>query len=180
MPTLPKKRHKAWRRAVAMSVGTFIAAGLFTIGSQIYLSRLRSIYLAFLLLLLVIMIGILFDIIGVAITAVDEVPFHSRAARKLPGAAHALHLIRRADQVANFCSDVIGDICGILSGGISTAIALSIILHEELSWLLTAILAGMVAALTVGIKTFTKKYSINEADSIVYAVGKLLYYFKHT
>jgi len=177
MPTLPKKRNKTWRRALAVAVGTFFSAALFTVGSQLYLAHLRSIYLAFLLLLLVIVVGIFFDIIGVAITAVDEVPFHSRAARKLPGASHALSLIRRADQVANFCNDVMGDICGTVSGSIGTAIALGILWQEELNWLPTALMAGMVAALTVGGKAITKKYSIKEADTIIYTVGKLFYRF---
>ena len=61
-------------------------------------------------------LGIVFDIIGVAVTAADERPFHSMAAHKTPGAREALGLIRRANKVSSFCNDVVGDICGIISG----------------------------------------------------------------
>ena len=41
---------------------------------------------AFVVLLAFILLGIVFDIIGVSVTAADEKPFHSMAARKTPGA----------------------------------------------------------------------------------------------
>lgn len=52
---------------------------------------------AFSVLLIIVMIGILFDIIGVAVTAADKKPFHSMAAQKIPEAADALRLLRNAD-----------------------------------------------------------------------------------
>ena len=57
-----------------------------------------------------ILLGILFDIIGVAVTAADAKPFHSMAARRFPGAKEALSLIRKASRVSSFCKDVVGDI----------------------------------------------------------------------
>ena len=61
-------------------------------------------------------LGILFDIIGVAVTAADPRPFHSMAAHKEPGAKEALMLLRNAGRVSSVCNDVVGDICGIVSG----------------------------------------------------------------
>ena len=61
-------------------------------------------------------LGILFDIIGVAVTAADPRPFHSMAAHKEPGAKEALVLLRNAGRVSSVCNDVVGDICGIVSG----------------------------------------------------------------
>ena len=75
-----------------------------------------GIAVAFGVLLAFILLGIVFDIIGVAVTAADEKPFHSMAARKMPGAREAIGLIRKADKVSSFCNDVVGDICGIISG----------------------------------------------------------------
>lgn len=40
--------------------------------------------LSFAVLLVIILIGILFDIIGVSVTAAEEKPFHSMAAKKCP------------------------------------------------------------------------------------------------
>ena len=71
---------------------------------------------AFVVLLVIVMLGIVFDVIGVAVMSANEKPFHSMAAKKVPGAAEALKLLRNAEKVSNFCNDVIGDICGVVSG----------------------------------------------------------------
>ena len=42
--------------------------------------------LSFVILICIVLTGILFDIIGVAVTAADEVPFHAMASRKVPEA----------------------------------------------------------------------------------------------
>ena len=52
--------------------------------------------LSFVVLLVIVLIGIVFDIIGMSVTAADEKPFHSMAAKKVPEAAVAIRLIRRA------------------------------------------------------------------------------------
>lgn len=77
---------------------------------------------ATLILLLFIALGILFDIIGVAVTAANPKPFNSMAAHRVKGAKEALYLIRNAEKVASFCNDVVGDICGIVSGSTATVI----------------------------------------------------------
>ena len=77
---------------------------------------------ATLILLLFILLGILFDIIGVAVTAANPKPFNSMAAHRVKGAKEALNLIRNAEKVASFCNDVVGDICGIVSGSTATVI----------------------------------------------------------
>ena len=55
--------------------------------------------LSFAVLLVIILIGILFDIIGVSVTAAEEKPFHSMAAKKVPEAREALKMLRRAERV---------------------------------------------------------------------------------
>ena len=69
---------------------------------------------AFIVLLLIVFLGILFDIIGVAVMSANEKPFHSMAAKKLPGAVEAMKLLRSAEKVSSFCNDVVGDICGVV------------------------------------------------------------------
>ena len=80
------------------------------------LLRNVQVLVAFIILVVIILTGILFDIIGVAVTAADEKPFHSMSSRKLLGAKTSVALIRNASKLSNFCNDVIGDICGIISG----------------------------------------------------------------
>lgn len=81
---------------------------------------------AILILLAVIGVGIMFDIIGVAVTVAGEEEFHAKASKKIPGAKTAVKLIRNSAKVANICADVIGDICGVLSGAISAIISIKI------------------------------------------------------
>ena len=82
---------------------------------------------ATLILLLFILLGILFDIIGVAVTAANPKPFNSMAAHRVKGAKEALYLIRNAEKVASFCNDVVGDICGIVSGSTATVIVVLLV-----------------------------------------------------
>ena len=59
-----------------------------------------------------IFLGILFDIIGVAVTSSDDKIFHSMSARKVRGAKVAVKFHKNAEKVSSFCCDVVGDICG--------------------------------------------------------------------
>ena len=82
---------------------------------------------AFLILLAIILIGIIFDIIGMAVATADEKPFHSMASRKVAGASDAIKLLRNAERVSSICNDVVGDICGVVSGSASATIAALIV-----------------------------------------------------
>ena len=67
--------------------------------------------LSVIILVAVVLLGIVFDIIGVAVTIAPEEVFHAKATKKADGARTSLNLIKNATKVANFCADVIGDIC---------------------------------------------------------------------
>ncbi len=81
---------------------------------------------AILILIVVIFIGIITDIIGVAVTVADEAEFHAKASKKIKGSKTSIKLIRNASIVANICADVIGDVCGVLSGAISAMITVKL------------------------------------------------------
>lgn len=155
---------------------TFIIAMLFSYIFEVLLADV-PLLVAFLLLSTIIIIGIIFDGIGNAVVAVDEVAFHSMAASKVKGAKESIILIRNAPMVANLFNDVIGDICGIISGSTATAIVCTI---EEgfgmKSLLLSIAMSGLVAALTVGGKAMGKSIAIARARYIVYYVGIIMYY----
>lgn len=157
---------------------TFIIAMLFSYIFEVLLSDV-PLLAAFLLLIVIIIIGIIFDGIGNAVVAVDEVTFHSMAAAKVRGAKESIILIRNAPMVANLFNDVIGDICGIISGSTATAIVLAV---EEgfgvKSILLSIAMSGFTASLTVGGKALGKGFAIARARYIVYDVGVMMYYFK--
>ncbi len=168
-------RKVSYKWVVTIIIWTFFISSFMQMIQAGLMSRV-TLLVACLLLFSFIFIGIIFDIIGVSVTAASEVPFHSLAARKVRGAKEAIRLIRNADKVGNFCNDVIGDIAGIISGSAATAIvvmlnAFSTGNHELI---LSVILAGLVAALTVGGKAFGKGIAILNCNSIIFMVGKLI------
>jgi Mg2+/Co2+ transporter CorB len=127
------------------------------------------------ILFLVILVGIIFDIIGTAVTAATEKPFHAMGADKVHGSKEAIYLIRHADRTANFCNDVVGDIAGTISGALAVGIVLQLAVHGlPTNSLINAAAIAVIAACTVGGKALGKSYAINQADRIVFAVGKLL------
>lgn len=154
---------------------TFIISGSVGFTSDIALSRV-NISTAFVILLFIIAIGIAFDIIGVAVTAAEETPFHSMASRKVKGAKTAVGLIRNANKVSNFCNDVIGDISGIISGTTGAVIISKIIYitGDKYKIFLTLIISATIASITVAGKAIGKNYAISQSNNIVYSVAWLL------
>lgn len=133
---------------------------------------------AFIVLLFIVFLGILFDIIGVAVMSASEKPFHSMAARKVPGAAEALKLLRNAEKVSNFCNDVIGDICGVVSGSASAVIAVKALTQVKSDMLSQLIMSALVAGVTISGKAFGKTIATSQSTNIVHIVSKIIYYIK--
>jgi CBS domain containing-hemolysin-like protein len=140
-----------------------------------------NIYVAFLILLIIVFVGIIFDVIGVAVTSANEKPFHSMAARKVPGGLEAIQLLRNAERVSSICNDVIGDICGVVSGSASAIISAQILQNFQFSWpdIVQLMMSALVAGLTVGGKAIGKTFAINSCTEIVSGVGRMLYAFGH-
>ena len=131
---------------------------------------------ATLILLLFILLGILFDIIGVAVTAANPKPFNSMAAHRVKGAKEALNLIRNAEKVASFCNDVVGDICGIVSG--STAAVIVAALQRDFNTknvLISIGVTALISGLTIGGKALFKKVAINDSTAVVYRVARIMH-----
>lgn len=169
-------KPNSWRQALVVGTGTFFTAILFSFFSEVVLAKVHIIILSFLFLFLIILIGIIFDIIGLATAVADETAFHAKAAKKVRGATHALKLLRNADRVASFCNDVVGDICGTVSGALGASIIFQLVtgrpgLNESL---LSMVMTGLVAALTVGGKAAGKRMAIDDSVAIVFRVGQTL------
>lgn len=162
---------------ITISIWTFITAGLFNSITETLVKNL-DILLSFILLGTIILIGVLFDIIGIAVTSAEETPFHSMAANKVVEAKYAIKLIRNAGQVSNFCNDVIGDISGILSGALGTNIIYKLVNIYDLknTIILSVTIASLIASLTVGGKAFGKSIAIRSSRDIIFKVAKILYY----
>lgn len=123
-----------------------------------------------------ILLGIAFDIVGVAVTAADEGPFHSMASHREKGAKEAIRLIRSAEKVSSFCNDVVGDICGIVSG--ATAAVIVAKLQENFGLydiLVSVILTALISGVTIGGKAIGKRFAIARSREIVFCAGRLLH-----
>ena len=171
------------RWTVTITIITFLLAALFTVVSTVALNGVGWIS-GLAIVLSIVLIGIFFDMIGIAATAADEIPFHAMASNRVHGAKHSIRIIRNADRFASFCNDVIGDISGIVSG---TATAIVIVqLSISLNWneasiaegVGSIILTSLIAALTVGGKAMGKTIAIRYSKDIIFAVGKLLYFLE--
>lgn len=162
---------------ITIIIWTFILSILINSASSGLMPSL-SIYMAFIILILLIFIGILFDIIGMAVATATDVPFHSMAAKNIKGTSQAIRLIKNSEKVASFCNDVVGDISGIISGS-AAAIIVSRIAHSTVqTTIISLLITAVVAALTVGGKAFGKGLAMRRANAIVYRVALILYYFE--
>ena len=125
-------------------------------------------------LILFILVGIIFDMIGVAVLSCEESTFHAKASRKIKGAKECIGLIKNSNRTSSVCNDVIGDICGIVSGTLTASLVVYLLDTPFMAIILTAI----VSSLTVGGKAIGKKIAIKKAENIVFFVGRILCYFK--
>lgn len=175
-----KERNKTIRWVVTIFLVTILISGMISFISDEIMEH-SSIAVAFLILLAIVLIGILFDVVGVAVTSADEKPFHSMAARKVPGGLEAIRLLRNAERVSSICNDVIGDICGVVSGSASATIAAQVLRSFEFTWpqIATLLMSALVAGLTVGGKAIGKTFAINSCTQIVSAVGRIIHTLQH-
>ena len=166
-----KKDSLKW--FITIFITTFILSITFSYISTNALNDL-AVVPAIIILIAVILVGILFDIVAVAITVGNEEDFHAMATKKAKGSKASLFLIRNSAKVANICADVIGDICGVLSGAISAIITTKIAAQYGIGFNIQFIMSAMVASLTVGGKALGKNFAQEKSTSIVYAVGKIM------
>ena len=171
-----RERKKALRWVITVFVVTMIVSGTISLVSDVVMER-SSMAVAFLILLMIILVGIVFDIVGMAVATADEKPFHSMAARKVPGAQESITLLRNAERVSSICNDVVGDICGVVSGSASATIAALILTHVDLGWprAVSLAMSALVAGLTVGGKAIGKTIAVNSCTQIVHLVGRVLH-----
>ena len=175
-----RERQITIRWVVTIFLVTIMVSGTISLLSDLIMAG-SSMPVAFLILFVIILVGIIFDIIGMAVTCADEKPFHSMASRKVPGAQEAIRLLRNAERVSSICNDVVGDICGVVSGSASATIAVQIMAEFDFTWpqIVSLLMSALAAGLTVGGKAVGKGFAVSSSTRIVHGVGKLLYGLRH-
>lgn len=171
--TYNKKNNIKW--VITIIIWTFILSVVINMMSSGLMPSL-SIGPSFLILIMLVFLGIVFDIIGVAVTTASEVSFHSMASKGINGAKEALSLIKHAEKVSNFCNDVVGDISGIISGSAAAIIVTQISTSSAENTLLSLFVTALVSSFTVGGKALGKGVAMRRANSIVYRVALVVYY----
>lgn len=167
-----KKQNYRWIMQITLMA--FAISFCFSFLSETFIPK-AGLVLGIVILFIVILIGVIFDMIGVAVTSADEKPFHSMSARKVKGATVAVMFKKNADKVSSFCNDVIGDICGIISGsaGVIIATSLSKTLNINI-FIVTLVVTALIAALTIGGKALGKSIAINKSNYILYEFAKFI------
>ena len=173
-----QKRNRRGNHWVPLiTVWTFILAIVLGFIARIILSAIYSLAVSFLILAMVILLGIVFDMIGTAAAAADPAPLNAKAARKVDGARRGVYLVQHADQVANFCNDVVGDISGIVSGTLAAIIVMRLITawpYRQAELYAGIIFTALVAAITLGGKAWGKTLAISHSTEVILLVGKIL------
>ena len=182
-----KEEHKKQKKKsagkttwlVTVFLLSLVISATFSLLSQQMLNK-TGIFGAFLILFVIIAIGILFDMLGVAVTAADERPFHSMASRKVSGAVEAIRLLRNAGKVSSICCDIVGDICGVVSGAAAVLIAVEVFtqLKPLPLTVLQLLLSALVASLTITGKAYCKYIALDNSTEIVHNAAKVIHFFK--
>ena len=163
---------------ITITIVTFFISMLLSLLTADVIQNL-SWYYSVIVLFIMIFLGVVFDILGIAIATAEETPFHALAAKKEKGAKQAIKLIRNAEKMSNIFNDVVGDIAGIISGSTTASIIAYVIYitSSDNDMLITVIITALTAALTVGGKALGKSFAIKNANSIVYGFSKAISFF---
>lgn len=158
-------------------ISSFIISVIFTLISKTAIPNI-GIFLGIILTLVFVLLGVVFDMIGIAVATADEAQFNSMASKRVKGSKMALKLKRNADKVSSFCNDVVGDICGIVSGSTGAVIAIKITeLYNFNNLLVTLIVMGVISSLTIGGKALEKSYAMKKSNKILFGFAKTLSIF---
>ncbi|MDT9726296.1 DUF21 domain-containing protein [Xylanibacillus composti] len=170
------------RWSVFIFIFTFILACVFSVSSTTVLEGVGW-GIGVLIVFFLVLVGILFDMMGIASAAAQEKPYHAMAAERVKGARHAIHIVRNADRFSSICNDVVGDVAGIISGAASTLVVIKFLASIDqngavVTTVVTVGFTAFVSALTVGGKAMGKSMAIHYSNRIVLIVGKCFYFLE--
>lgn len=172
----PVKNRKLvdYKWIITVTLLAFFISLIFSLFSEGVIPNANSV-VAITIILLFIGIGIVFDMVGIAITVADIKTFNSMASKQVKGAKLAIKLIKNSEKASSFCNDVIGDICGIISGSAGVALANIIATNFNFNPLIVSLLiTAIIAALTIGGKAMGKATAINKSTLILFRFSQVI------
>lgn len=172
-----KKKNSNIGWIIKIIILAFVISITFSFASETILSNASTI-IGIIILILFVLLGVVFDMIGVAVTSADIGPFNSMSAQKVHGSRVAVKFKKNADKVSSFCNDVVGDICGIISGSAGVIVASSVATTFDLpKFYVTLVVTGIVASLTIGGKAIGKGIAMSNNTLILHEFAKLVSIF---
>lgn len=159
---------------------TFVMGCLLSVASTVLLEN-AGWGIGMMVVFAIVLIGIVFDMLGIASAAAVETPFHAMAAERVGGSRQAIHIVRNADRFSNFCNDVVGDICSVIGGAASAVVVLKLIEasvyadNPTVYTVVNVLFTAFVSGLTVGGKALGKSMAIENATEIILLIGKLFH-----
>jgi len=165
------RARKIW--VVCITIFAFFLSVFMSLLSDLIMKN-STLLIACIILAAIVVIGIMFDMLGVAVTVADEKPFNSMASSKIRGAKSSLRLIKNAGRVSNIFNDVVGDTCGIISGTSAAFIVAQVSSTGIVdAAIMTVVMSGLVASATIGGKALGKEIAIARSKEIVTFIGKI-------
>ena len=169
---MKKKKRNNW--PLIVTILAFTISLLFSFMSESVMPKV-GIIVGIMILILFIFIGIIFDMIGVAVTSSNEEPLHAMSSKKIKGAKKAVSFKKNADKVSSFCNDVIGDICGIISGSAGVSVAKGLASTFNLNIFYTGLIVTVfLVFLTIVFFSFCKRIAIDNNHKIVDMTAKVI------
>lgn len=170
-----KQSQKRW--VLTVVILSFVLSIVMSLLTSVFVES-AGLFVALMALIVLVLIGIITDIIGTAVTSAEDQPFIAMASKRIPGAKQAIKLVRMAEKVSNLLNDVVGDIVGIVSGSAGSVIALSLVKIGVPGTVASVLIAAFTSAFMIGGKAYGKGFAIENSAKIVLQVGKMMALFE--
>lgn len=177
--TQKPKKNFTWAWPIKIFFITLVLSLMFSISAELILSG-TGITVSLIVIVVLLAISVAFDMLGVAVAGANLEHFVAMSSKRVKGSKEAIKLVKSAEKVASFSSDVIGDMCGILSGAVGATIAIKIfsMSNDAKTVIIAAFISSIIAALTVFGKAMGKKLAITNPEKIVFFASKIINFFK--
>ena len=161
---------------VIVTILAFVLSVIFTVITD-SAEKLPN-FVAIVVLFIIVLLSIMFDMLGMAVSTATEEPFHAMAAKRIPAAKIAIKIIRSSQQLSSLFNDVIGDIAGIISGAMSAALVAKVAVSSSgINMIIELGMTGLVAAIMIGGKAAGKGVAMTNNNTIVYILSNVIYFF---
>ena len=174
-----KKKRNLW--PLKAFVITLVLSAAVNAASTLVLAD-TTWWIATILTVVILLLGVVFDLIGTASTACDIQPFLAMASRKVKGAKVAVKLCQKSDVVSSVCCDIVGDVCGIVSGISSATLVFfatePVVDNTKISFLISVLVYAVISTLTITLKAVGKGLAVKQANKIIFGVAKTLSIFR--